>query len=62
MQIAFIDIQNFQTKYAEGFNLGDIIQITEKVDGSNACLCLSDDHDLVHEPDGEDSRSPCGEV
>ena len=43
----YIDIQNFQTKYAEGFNPGDIIQITEKVDGSNTCLCLSDDKTFI---------------
>ena len=34
----YIDIQAFQTKYAEGFHVGDLIQITEKVDGSNCSI------------------------
>lgn len=32
----FIDIKAFQTKFADCFEVGDIIQISEKLDGSNA--------------------------
>ena len=42
----FIDIQNIREENTElresntkGFTPGDIIQITEKFDGSNACAC-----------------------
>ena len=34
----YIDIQAFQTKFADAFEVGDIIQITEKCDGSNCSI------------------------
>lgn len=35
---SYIDIQAFQTKYSEGFNVGDEIYVEEKLDGSNASI------------------------
>ena len=43
----YIDIQAFQTKYAEAFNVGDDIQITEKVDGSNAFITYDKELDSL---------------
>lgn len=37
------DIRVFIDRYAESFHKGDIISVTEKIDGANASFCLSDD-------------------
>ena len=37
------DIKVFVDKFAEFFNVGDEISVTEKIDGANASICLSDD-------------------
>lgn len=43
----FIDINRFQTKYHECFEIGDIIQISEKLDGSNASVQYDDESDTL---------------
>lgn len=43
----YIDIQAFQTKYADAFHIGDDIQITEKVDGSNAFIAYDKETDSL---------------
>lgn len=37
------DIKVFAERFAEFFNKGDIISVTEKIDGANASFCLSED-------------------
>lgn len=43
----YIDIPAFQTKYANAFTPNDLIQITEKIDGSNAHLTYDEATDSV---------------
>lgn len=44
---SYIDIKAFQTKYAEAFEVGDDIQITEKVDGSNSFITYEAETDSL---------------
>lgn len=43
----FIDIEQFKTKYSDCFKVGDIIQISEKVDGSNASMQYDKNENIV---------------
>ena len=43
----YIDICNFETKFYTAFNPGDLIQITEKLDGSNAHLTYDKEKDVI---------------
>lgn len=54
----YIDIQAFQTKFADSFNVGDHIQITEKVDGSNCSIQYNTETD---ELDGFSRKNPLSE-
>lgn len=43
----YIDIPAFQTKFADSFTVGDVIQITEKVDRSNASITYNPETDSL---------------
>lgn len=43
----YIDIQAFQTKFADGFFPDDIVQITEKIDRSNASITYNPETDSL---------------
>ena len=51
----YIDIQAFQTKFADAFEVGDIIQITEKCDGSNCSIQYNPE---TNELDGYSRKNP----
>ena len=42
-----MDIERFKDKYIDGFNVGDYIQISEKIDGSNAAIRYDAETDTV---------------
>lgn len=47
MHKKFMDIERFKDKYIDGFNVGDHIQISEKIDGSNAAIRYDAETDTV---------------
>lgn len=44
---SYMDINRFQTKYSDGFNVGDSIVIQEKIDGANASFIYDEEEDYI---------------
>lgn len=46
-QKKFMDIQALRPNNSQGFEVGDYVVIQEKIDGSNASICLDENEELV---------------